>query len=461
MTYPNVLVMGYLKETGQLTPEWRMKAESAINAGYQRILSFEAKGGGFDWYSGGQARTLLTAYGILLLADMNRVYPIDTRVIDRARDLLFKRQGGDGSWELDVPVHTWHQMGDAKLPVTAYVTWALRQAGIQDAGVGRALDWLQGHRDEASDPYVRALVALAVGDRASMESLERDARVEGDAARWETRGEGLYHARGETASIEATALAALALLREGRSPLIDKALTSIARSKDASGSWQSTQATILCIKALLEASKAPAVPPRPVEISLSVNGREVGGLKPLTRETFDVVQQVEIPAAEGENVIELSLKGEARVSYQVFGRYYLPWSKVPEPSRPVLEISTRYDRAELRLSDRLKAVTTLRYHGPGTFMVIADLGIPPGFTPDTASFEALVKERVIDKYSFTGRQITLYFGRVEKGRTHEIEYALTPRFPIRAQAPRPNAYEYYSPQNEASGRPQALRVTEE
>jgi hypothetical protein len=453
--------MGYLKETGQLTPEWRMKLESAINAGWQRLLTFEAKGGGFDWYSGGEARTLLTAYGILLLSDMDRVYPIDRRVIERARDVLYNRQAADGSWALDVPIHTWHQMGNAALPVTAYVTWALREAGFKDANVGRAMDWLQGRRVEAADPYVRALVALAVGDRASIEALENDARVQGDQARWETRGEGLYHARGETASIEATALAALALLKEGRSPLIDKALTAIARSKDSSGSWQSTQATILCIKALLEATKAPAKLRGPVAIRLLVDGREVEGLKPLTAENYDVVQQVEIPVKKGENVIDLALEGEARLSYQIFGRYYLPWALAPEPAQPVLEISTRYDKTELTLADRLKAVATLRYHGPGTFMVIADLGIPPGFTPDTASFEELARRKVIDKFSFTGRQITLYFGRVEKGRTIEIEYTLSPRFPIRAKAPRANAYEYYSPQNEASGRPQELRVAPE
>ena len=88
MAYPNVLVMGYLEKSGQLTPETRMKIEHAINISYQRLLTFEAKGGGFDWYPGGQARTMLTAYGLLELSDMNRVYPIDTRVIDRAYAVL-------------------------------------------------------------------------------------------------------------------------------------------------------------------------------------------------------------------------------------------------------------------------------------------------------------------------------------------------------------------------------------
>jgi hypothetical protein len=109
----------------------------------------------------------------------------------------------------------------------------------------------------------------------------------------------------------------------------------------------------------------------------------------------------------------------------------------------------------------VKATATLSYGGPGTFMVIADLGIPPGFTPDAAAFDALQKKGTIDKYSITGRQITLYFGRMEKGRRHEIEYTLTPRFPIRARTPGSGAYEYCTPENRGSGKPSTLRVLEE
>ena len=457
MTYPNVLVMGYLKEAGQLTPEWRAKLETAINAGWQRLLTFEAKGGGFDWYPGGQARTILTAYGILELSDMDKVYPIDRRVIDRAIDVLWSRQKREGCWDLDVPMHTWHQLGDGRLPITAYVAWALAEAGVKDARLERAKAWLR--TKTADDPYVRALVALAVGNVA-IRPLEQAARVQGDMATWETKGEGLVHARGQGAVIEATALAALALLKEGQSPLIDKALTSIARSKDASGAWGSTQSTILAIKALLEASKAPAKPAGDVAVRLFVNGQErPGAFRPIGKGNYDVVQQVEVPVVEGETVVEV--EADLRASVQVSGRYYLPWALAPEPVEPELAIKVAYDRDTLKLGERVKATATLSYGGPGTFMVIADLGIPPGFTPDASAFEALLKKGTIDKYSITGRQITLYFGRMEKGRRHVIEYTLTPRFPIKAQSPGSGTYEYYTPENRGSGRPSMLRVLEE
>ncbi len=455
MTYPNVLVMGYLKETGSLTPEWRMKLEAAINAGYQRLLTFENKGGGFGWYADGAPQTYLTAYGILLLNDMDKVYPIDRRVIERAKEMLYRYQGRDGDWALG-------ENREGPLPLTAYIVWALKEAGFKDEAVRRGEAWLREHSDAKVDAHTRALVALALGDRASLAAVEAGVEVKGDEARWPSRGGVVYHARGDCASIEATALSVLALGREGRSPLIDQGLTAIARSKDAGGSWHSTQATILCIKALLEASKAPAKPPRPVPVRLTVNGKEIAGaFQALSAANHDVVQQVEIPALEGENRIEIEAEGELRATTQVFGRYYLPWPLAPEPVKSPLAIGVAYDREELKLSEKLKATATLRYAGPGTFMVIADLGIPPGFTPDGAPFEELVKKGVIDKFTFTGRQITLYFGKVETGRRIEIAYTLTPRFPIRARTPASRTYEYYTPENKGDGKPQGLRVLED
>ncbi len=65
-TYPNVLVLDYLKTTGQVSPEVQMKAEEYINLGYQRLTTFEVAGdpGGFSLFGDAPADPMLTAYGL-------------------------------------------------------------------------------------------------------------------------------------------------------------------------------------------------------------------------------------------------------------------------------------------------------------------------------------------------------------------------------------------------------------
>ncbi len=56
-TYPNVMVLDYLKSTGQLNPRIQLQAEQYINLGYQRLLTFETNvPGGFSLYGDPTAR---------------------------------------------------------------------------------------------------------------------------------------------------------------------------------------------------------------------------------------------------------------------------------------------------------------------------------------------------------------------------------------------------------------------
>ena len=69
-----------------------MKAEQYLNVGYQRLLTFERPGGGFDWWGSGAPLIWLSAYGLQEFNDMAKVYPIDRGVIDRTQTWLMKQQ---------------------------------------------------------------------------------------------------------------------------------------------------------------------------------------------------------------------------------------------------------------------------------------------------------------------------------------------------------------------------------
>ncbi len=91
-TYPNVLALEYLRRTGQSRPEDEAKAKRFIQQGYQRLLTFEVNGGGFDWYGHGPASVRLTAYGLMEFTDMARVHEFDPRLLTRTRTWLLSRE---------------------------------------------------------------------------------------------------------------------------------------------------------------------------------------------------------------------------------------------------------------------------------------------------------------------------------------------------------------------------------
>ncbi|MEK7866706.1 MAG: hypothetical protein AAB434_08475 [Planctomycetota bacterium] len=94
-------------------------------------------------------------------------------------------------------------------------------------------------------------------------------------------------------------------------------------------------------------------------------------------------------------------------------------------------------------------------------MVIVDLGIPPGFDVDAGSFAELVARKGtprVEKFSLTGRQITLYVGSMKRGSPLEFEYSLKAKYPLRAKTPSSTVYEYYTPDRRAEAAPVTLEV---
>ena len=122
--------------------------------------------------------------------------------------------------------------------VTAYVAWSLAEAGFTGAPLGKALAWLEANRAAAPGAYAGALYANAAADPAAL--------VEGES------GETLYFAKGGAAEIETTALSALAMMKSTEyAERVNAALESLVKAKDGRGTWGSTSATILALKALI------------------------------------------------------------------------------------------------------------------------------------------------------------------------------------------------------------------
>jgi hypothetical protein len=472
--YPNILVVDYVKKARVASPEILMKAENFLNVGYQKLLTFERPGGGFDWWGSGEPLVWLSAYGLQEFNDMARIYPIDKGVITRTQAWLMKQREADGTWSKIGMTHgeSIERMGDPKLLLTSYVTWSLLESGHKKEELKKSIDYIRAGVQKADNAYILALAANALAsydakDDSTHEVLQKLENLQKNlpeikAVCYPAGGQSLSYARGDSLTVETTALAALAMLKSGQfTNSANRALMYLVKAKDPNGTWGSTQATILSLKALV-AGMSGSVVKGTVPFTVLLGGKEVAKGE-VNEQNSDVLQMFDLKehTKVGDNQVEIKVAGETSLMYQIVGRHFEPWKKPPSPTAPALDVSVEYDRTKLSTSDLLRAKATLRYNGRvPTYMVIVDLGIPPGFTVDGGDFAEMVKAKQIEKFTVTARQVTLYLGDVKPGGVKSFEYALKPKYPIKAKTPATVAYEYYTPANRAAAQPVELVVSE-
>ncbi|HTQ95550.1 MAG TPA: hypothetical protein VMH89_02020, partial [Candidatus Acidoferrum sp.] len=466
-TYPNVLVLDYMKRMGLATPEIEVKARKYINAGYQRLLTFEVPGGGFEWFGRPPANICLTAYGILEFTDMARVHPVDEAVIERTRNWLYGQQKSDGSWNELYRGETWEGPGS----ITAFVAWALAESGDHSVNLDNALNYVRAHPEELTYGKALAANAFLAHDRNDpfgrklAEELKSEAIADGkDMIHWTSKGYSITYSHDSGMNHECTALCAMALMKAGTSPTqVKQALTWISRHKFADGSLGSTQATILAMKVLLEASSASLGQDFKSSITVRLNGEDVETFK-VDKQNSDVAKQIDLTKHlhAGENRLELHQTPAGELPVQIAGAYWLPTrssaTNTAPPQSDLLQIDLQYDRATLPVNDLLNCSVTVRNNAAQTVnMAIVDLGIPPGFDVDTTAFEAMQQENRLEKFEVTGNQVILYLRELSNTTPLQFNYSLRAKYPVRVQTPPSAVYEYYEPQNRGEAKPVILQ----
>jgi uncharacterized protein YfaS (alpha-2-macroglobulin family) len=476
-TYPNVLVMDYLKASKKLTPEIQAKAEGFISLGYQRLVTFEVDGGGFSWFGEAPANKILTAYGLQEFYDMSRVSEVDPRLIERTQNWLAAQQKQDGSWEPDkafINEGATNRYNTDVVRITAYIGWSLAVTGYKGPAVERARQYVAANLKGDEDLYTLAVVANFAVDSAAdkgwadrmVDALAAKATDTGKTAFWKQEGATPTHAREESADLETTALAIQALLKAGKhSTLAKKGLDYLTSNKDAFGNWQTTQATILALKAFLLSFTKGTNADTEGTIEVTVDGAAVDRLE-ITKENNDLLHLVDLKAYThaGSHRVGLSFNGRGSMQYQIVGRYYVPWERQAAAGEP-LTIELSYDRTSLAQDETATARVKVRNNTPASAkMIMVDLGVPPGFEPSGEDFAALVDATRgrnggrLQKYTITAKQVILYFDGLTPNQTVEFTYSLRAKYPLRAKTFASRVYEYYNPEVEDRVEPAELTV---
>ena len=390
-----------------------------INTGWQRLLTFEAKGGGFSRYAGGRSDPALTGMVVLALTQIARSRPFATAVLTRTMAWLAARQGTDGAWA--------SESDDRAFTLTAVIAEALVAGSQQGAAVSRALDYLERGLPKARDGHGRAaataaLAAARPGLPATRAALDTLVAKQGRAA---------------TEAVETIALQTLALARAGRRKAAQVAASRLLGLRDAQGTWSAARPTLLALRALavLNANAEP----RFATVAVLVDGSEVARWK-ITPSTWKARRRVDLgeSVSSGTHEIELAVReGEANFAYLIGSAHSLPVAPdlfVPAAAS-ALSLHVKYSATELRKSEEITVTATVRRNaGPGGRPVVVALSHPPGCEVVGDDLGDAVAAGSVAFVRVRGRHVIAHLPPLPDRGTARIRYRLRAAHPLRAQS---------------------------
>ena len=216
-TFPLVMAQQYFQSHTGVDPDLIAQSNAMLDKGYTRLVGFECKNKGYEWFGSDPGHDALTAYGLLEFTEMARVREVDAEMIERTKDWLLSQRDGKGGYARKTrTLHTW--IADPEC-ANSYNTWALLEAGIE-TDLSKEIDWVRAASLKTKNSYVMALAANVLAKAGDVDMADRlrdrlakqqdkDGSVGG--ATTSVVGSG-----GEALKIETTALALSAWLQNAK-----------------------------------------------------------------------------------------------------------------------------------------------------------------------------------------------------------------------------------------------------
>uniref|UniRef100_A0A673L9A5 Complement C3-like n=1 Tax=Sinocyclocheilus rhinocerous TaxID=307959 RepID=A0A673L9A5_9TELE len=257
MTLP-LIATHYLDSTNQwdtVGMERRNEAVNHINTGYQRQLGYRKSDGSYAAWRHRPSSTWLTAYVAKVFSMATNLVTIDDNVLCSAlKWLVLHKQMPDGSFREDSAVFHGEMVGgvqgkDANASLTAFVVIAMQEGreicakavGSLQESIRNAVVFLEGRLPQLTNPYAVALTSYAM---ANANKLNKDILMKSGRS-WTVPGKH-HH------SLEATAYAVLALVKDKDFDKAGEAVHWLNRQQSHYGGSGTTQATIMVFQAVAE-----------------------------------------------------------------------------------------------------------------------------------------------------------------------------------------------------------------
>ncbi|XP_041924560.1 alpha-2-macroglobulin-like protein 1 isoform X1 [Alosa sapidissima] len=454
---PNIYILQYLQNTGQLTADIKEKATNFLKSGYQRQLNYKHRDGAYSTFGRGDGNTWLTSFVLRSFGKAKSFIYIDPTIILDAKNWLESRLQPDGVFHMQGKLFHNRMKGGVNdvVTITAYVTASMLELNI--SVTEKTLTYLKSSVSDLSNTYTTALLAYTfslVGEediRAELlKHLDSVATSEGSLLHWSQSSSE----RADSLAVEMSSYVLLAVLTKPTLTVADLGYASrivswLVKQQNPYGGFSSTQDTVVALQALaLYATKVFSP-----HGSSTVTVQSAGGDK----HQFDVnqhntllYQETALQNVPGKYSVEVTGSACASVGVALFYNIPTPTEhstlSITIQARPLTEGECNKVNGQAFTLN-----ITIQYHGSqeSTNMAIIDVKMLSGFTADSASVERL-QGGIVDRVDKKGDHILVYLSQVPKGYHFYYGLILRQDHPVSKLKPAlAKVYDYYQPSDQA------------
>jgi hypothetical protein len=445
--YPLAMAQMYFMTHQGVDPKLAAKGSELLGRGYQKLIAFECKDKGYEWFGGNAAgHEALTAYGLMEFNDMKKAgLPVDDKMLDRTTTWLISRQDGKGGFQRNA--RALDSFGGApELTTNSYIVWALMQAGQKlDREANAVRDAAKG----STDSYVLALAANICAMNKDTENAKffmnqlvkkqnKEGAVEGATT-------SITRSGGQALAIETTALSALAWMQDKDfAGQVQNSLKFLADSCKG-GRFGSTQSTILALKAIVAYDQMNAHPKAPGQLALYIDNKVVGEPIAFTADskgaiTFGDFAPVLSP---GPHTVDIRMTDGSEMPFTLGVKFNSVTPATDKQCKLDLQTSLKDGRlAEGGITEARVIVSNTTDKDAAS--PVAIIGIPGGLEVRHDHLKELVKAGKIDAYEVNGREVVLYWRQIKANAKSDISLSLAAAVPGTYAAPASRVYEYYT-----------------
>uniref|UniRef100_A0AAY4ACX4 Alpha-2-macroglobulin-like protein 1 n=1 Tax=Denticeps clupeoides TaxID=299321 RepID=A0AAY4ACX4_9TELE len=433
---PNIYIMEYLNNTGQLTAAIKEKATNFLQSGYQRQLNYRHHNGAYSTFGTGNGNTWLTAFVFRSFGRAKSYIFIDSVAMEKTKSWLLDQQKPNGCFQKMGRLFNNRMKGGVNddITLTAYITAAMLELKVSNTDF--PLSCLRSYVGNISNTYTAALLAYTFSLAGQedirdelLRNLDSKALSEGNLLYWPTSPS--EHA--DSLAVEISSYVLLAVLTKPQLTTADlgyasRIVTWLVKQQNPYGGFSSTQDTVVALQALALYSTKVFGSDDPSTVTV----QSAAGKKyqfEVTQHNKLLYQEAALQDVTGKYSIEV--KGSSCASVQMALFYNIP---------------TPTENATLSIQVEAKGLTDWecqKYDGPQelTNMIIVDVKMLSGFTADPDSLESSV---LVDRVDQKDDHIIIYVRELSKGIPLFYNLMIREDIPVRNLKPAVvKVYDYY------------------